>query len=89
MTVDVTKNCKAYTHYLVEAMPKIREMFYDRSITYNEMYNYVRSCVLKGDDLPARKRFLEDYLPSCATKAKIEQLCYNSVKKAKNHIVSD
>ena len=50
MTVDVTKNCKAYTHYLVEAMPKIKEMFYDRSTTYNEMYNYVRSCVLKGAD---------------------------------------
>lgn len=27
--------------------------------------------------------------PTVWTKAKIEQLCYNSVKKAKNHVISD
>lgn len=83
MKIDLTQDPRQYTYHLKEALPKIKEMFYDKGTTYNEMYNFVRNCVLKGDDLPARKRFIESYLPSCYNKQSIEALCANAVRKGK------
>lgn len=84
MRMDLTKDPRQYTYHLREALPKIREMYYDKSVTFQEMYNFVRNCALKGDDLPARRRFLETYLPGCFNKLSIEALCTNSVKKGQN-----
>lgn len=85
MCIDLTLQPNSYAYQLAPAMPKIREMFYDKSVTYGEMQEFVHNTVSRAPDTSARKKFLENYLPNCINKRAIEELCYNSVKKAKNY----
>ena len=34
MRIDLTKDPSQYTYHLREALPKIREMYYDKGITF-------------------------------------------------------
>lgn len=84
MYIDVTKKRGSYTRELVNELPTIRELFYDKSATVEDMREFVRSVVTKSKDTPARRRFL-GYLEDANSKWSIDGLCFNAIQKARHY----
>lgn len=82
MYIDVTKKRGSYTRELVKELSTIRELFYDKSVTVDEMREFVRSVVTRTKVTPARERFL-DYLDDANSKWSIDGLCFNAIQKGR------
>ena len=84
MYIDVTKKRGSYTRELVMELPTIRELYYDKSATVDEMREFVRSVVTRTKVTPARERFLE-YLEDANSKWSIDALCFNAIQKGRRY----
>lgn len=84
MYIDVTKKYGSYTRELVKEMSKIRQMFYDRSVPFEDMRKFVHNTVCRAKATPARERFI-GYLYDCHSKYSIDALCFNAIEKARHH----
>lgn len=84
MYIDVTKKRGSYTREIIMELPAIRELFYNKSATVDEMREFVRSVVLRAKDTPARERFLE-YLDDTNSKWSIDGLCFNAIQKGRRY----
>ena len=84
MYIDVTKKYGSYTRELIKELPAIRDLFYDKSATVDDMREFVRSVVTRAKDTPARERFL-DYLNDADSKWYIDALCFNAIQKGRRY----
>ena len=82
MYIDITKKRGSYTRELVKELSVIRDLFYDKSVTVDEMREFVRSVVTRTKATPARERFLE-YLEDANSKWSIDGLCFNAIQKGR------
>lgn len=84
MYIDVTKKRGSYTREIIKELPTIRELFYDKSATVDDMREFVRSVVTRTKVTPARERFLS-YLEDADSKWSIDGLCFNAIQKGRNY----
>lgn len=84
MYIDVTKKRGSYTREIIKELPTIRELFYDKSATVDDMREFVRSVVTRTKVTPARERFL-GYLEEADSKWSIDGLCFNAIQKGRNY----
>lgn len=84
MYIDVTKKRGSYTRELIKELSTIRELFYDKSVTVDEMREFVRNVVTRTKVTPARRRFL-NYLENAHSKYSIDSLCFNAIEKARHY----
>ena len=84
MYIDVTKKRGSYTRELVNEMSKIRQMFYDRTVSLEDMRKFVHKTVCSTKSTPARERFI-GYLNDCHSKYSIDALCFNAIEKARHY----
>ena len=84
MYIDVTKKRGSYTNELIKELPTLRQMFYDRTVSAEDMREFVRSVVIKTKATPARRRFL-NYLENAHSKYSIDSLCFNAIEKARHY----
>ena len=83
--MDLTQNPNCYVSKIVAMSPSVREMFYDKSITFNAMQEAVNQAVRQARSTPARTRFLRYLYDECCTKFDIECLCSSAVSKGRNY----
>ena len=85
MTLDLTKNPNCYTYYLVRMSPTPEELFRAESVSFEEMQEAVSCAALRAKSTRAQVYFLDRLYAECYTKRQINDLCYNSIKSARNY----
>jgi hypothetical protein len=84
MYIDVTKKRGSYTREIIKELPKIRELFYDKSVSVDEMREFVRSVITRTKKTVARERFL-GYLDDAESKWTIDAICFNAIQKGRRY----